>query len=494
MSLQQTILILALIGTLLPVVAVLIRGRAHRVLVLATVLTAAAVALHLFSVLRLVVVGPIAIKTVWVYALVASAVPVLLAGYLFSACFGRECPDDSLRACRRVFFLLGLGGLVFLVVLQRPEFLTGYDWRGGAGTIYLGYVGKAFASYLLVGIVLIGHNFEKTYRLTTSETRPHLRLAYLGFFGVLGFYTFLLATGLLYASVGLGKLVAAGIPIALAGATTAHGYLRGSVVDASTRVSRSVVYSSFTALAAGIFVLAIGVVAQVATLTRWSPDEILIVTVSFVAVLVAVLLLFSNRFQRAVRRYIDRNFYVNRYDYRTQWSRITEFLEGAADRETLIRRLAPFLTETFAADAVTITLRNEATGDFEPVHGKGVDAGVTLGADSPLCEQLAAGRKALLLDRKSDDLSYIPIYAENSGWLDATASQIVAPLLHAGELVGLLGLERRDEDDRFTYEDVSLLDAIAAHVAAMLRSLQLIQELSETRESQLMSQWSRMML
>ncbi|MBD3236222.1 MAG: hypothetical protein GF330_05940, partial [Candidatus Eisenbacteria bacterium] len=47
---------------------------------------------------------------------------------------------------------------------------------------------------------------------------------------------------------------------------------------------------------------------------------------------------------------------------------------------------------------------------------------------------------------------------------------------------------------RFTYEDVSLLDAIAAHVAAMLRSLQLIQELSETRESQLMSQWSRMML
>ena len=59
-------------------------------------------------------------------------------------------------------------------------------------------------------------------------------------------------------------------------------------------------------------------------------------------VLVATLLLFSNRFQRRVRRFIDRNFYVNRYDYRTQWSNVTGVLEDAEEaRIAFLEKRAP---------------------------------------------------------------------------------------------------------------------------------------------------------
>ena len=41
----------------------------------------------------------------------------------------------------------------------------------------------------------------------------------------------------------------------------------------------------------------------------------------------------------------------------------------------------------------------------------------------------------------------------------------------AATLVGTIGLERQDANDPFTYEDVSLLDSVSAHVAATLRSV-----------------------
>lgn len=494
MNLEQGLLIAAIASTALPVVAALIRGRTRPLSIVATLLAAAAVSAHLAIVLRLVQLGARSTPGPWVYALAVSAVPLLLGTYVFSICFGRDRPEGAFRESRRTLGYLVVFGAAFLFLIRHPALITGYDWDDGRGTLHLGFMGKAYVSYLLIGIVLVGHNLEKAYRISVVEVRYRLRPVLLGLFAVLGFYTFLLATGLLYSSIGLGKFVAAGLLVMIANAVVAHGYLRGAIADVSAPVSRRIVYSSFTALAAGLLVLSIGVAAQVATLTRWSPDEILIVGVGLLAVLIGLLLLISNRFQRAVRRYIDRNFYVNRYDYRTQWSKVTESLENVADEEHLLQRVASILQDVFGADTMTIALAEEAARRLRPALGKGTDGGALLEPDTPLFEQLEAGRKSLLLDRNPNDLTYIPIYAENRAWLDATASQILGPLTNAGALIGAIGLERRDTGDKFTYEDVALLDSICAHVSAALVALRLGRQLADARESELMSQWSSMVL
>jgi putative PEP-CTERM system histidine kinase len=380
-------------------------------------------------------------------------------------------------------------------MLRDSRFMTAYEYLPDLGTIHFGAVGRVYLVYLLLGIVLIGYNFEKTYRLAPAEFRYNLRLPYIGIYSALAFFTFILATGVLYSSIGMGKLIASSLPIILASATIAHAYLRGALTDASATVSRSVVYSSFTALAAALFVLSIGAAAQIAPLTRWSPDEILIVATGVLVVLVALLFLFSNRFQRSLRRYIDRNFYVNRYDYRTQWFHLAEALQGARDRDLLFRRASEFLREAFVAEEITISLRSVATGDIRPVFGKGADrAGEILRPDSPLFRILEDGRKSLLLDRRKHDLTYIPIYAEDDRWLEGTASRMIAPLTEGPDLIGTLGLERKDPEDAFTYEDVALLDSIAAHVSAAVRCLELSEELAASREVELLSQWSSMLL
>jgi len=495
MSVQETILIIAILATLVPVVAVAIRGRARQVVGLATVLCTVAVAFHLFALLRLVQIGPRPVPISWTYTAVASALPILLAGFAFSACFGRQDPSEAFRISRRTFGVFSAVGIVFLALLRHPQFITGYDWVGPLGTIHLGFVGKAYLSYLLIGLVLVGHNLEKTYRISPSGDRYKLRLALMGLFSLLGYFIFLLASGLLYASVGLGKLISSSLPIAFASFTVAYGYLKGGITDLHAPTSRGVVYSSFTALAAGLFVLSIGLAAQVATLTNWSPDEILIITFGFLAILTTVLLLVSNRFQRSVRRFIDRNFYVNRFDYRSQWAKITAALEGARTQEELLAATSIYLADTFDVGDLTIASRGPASSALRPMCGKGSDDGqLTLQPDSPLYQRLERNGKAMMLDRRPHDMTNIPIYAEDTHWLNRTASTIVAPLLDHGQLTGMIGLERDAEKDPFTFEDVALLESMSTHVAAAMRAMTLAQQVAETRESELMSQWSSMLL
>lgn len=495
MNLQELILAVAMVATAVPVAAVIFRGQCHRLVILATIATMASACFYLATVLKLLAIGVTNAPNPWVYAHFIATLPLALSGYLLSELFGRGDPQQSLRYSRRILFFLASAGLVLLAFVKEPSFVRGYDWADGRGTIRLGALGKAYLSYLLIAIVLIGYNLEKTYRTASTEPRLRLRLPMIGIFAVLVYMTAVLAMGMLYSAIGLGKLVACSLPITFCGLAVGHGYLRGSLVDIKAPVSRNVVYSSFTALAAALFVMAIGAAAQVASWTGWSPDEILVVSAIFLVALGGGLFLFSNRFQRTVRRFIDQNFYVNRYDYRAQWSNLTQSLRDAVDEDAILDRVVPLLVGSFLADEHTISLKDRIGGGIRPRVGKGSGASSeVLESDSPLHVQLESGRGTLLLDRKKTDLTFIPIYAENERWLSATASQLVAPLLDGGQLVGTIGLERRKDRDRFTFEDVALLDSFAAHVAASLRSAQLVRELTETREVELISQWSSMLL
>jgi len=493
-QLQELALLLGTLSTIAPITAVFLRHRSRLLLATATA-TGVTISAYLVILLRLLQAKGGDGATPLVYALVASAVPVLLSVYLLSASIGKENPEASLRALKRPFILLSVVGLGFLLVLRQPSFVFGYTWVNEQGTIFLGPLGKAFLSYLLIGIVFIGYNLESTYRLTASGSRHHLRLLFLAFFGLLGFFTFIITTGILYSTIGIGKLVASGMPIAFANALIAYVFLRGALTDVSTPISRNVVYSSFTALAAGLYVFAVGVVAQVATFTHWSPDEVVTLSLGFLAILIAILLLFSNRFQRRVRRFIDRNFYVNRYDYRTQWSNVTRTLDTVQREDEILQCVSSLCRDVFLADQVTISLAGPNSHEIRPRLGKGVgDPNAVLTSDTPLWDRVLRERSSLLLDRRPDDFEYIPIYAENRIWLETTAGRLLCPLFDGSTLLGVIGLERAEKDDPFTFEDAALLESVATHIASSLRSARLAAEVAESREMELLSQWSNMLV
>jgi putative PEP-CTERM system histidine kinase len=174
---------------------------------------------------------------------------------------------------------------------------------------------------------------------------------------------------------------------------------------------------------------------------------------------------------------------------------VTQALGNAGALSEVLESTNTLLRDVFLADEVTISLRDEAGPIIRPRLGKGTgQRQAVLPEDTPLYQQLLQSRKSMLLDRRRDDFELIPIYAENRFWLDLTANQIIAPLLDGADLIGTVGLGRSHGDDSFTFEDVALLDNVAAHVAAALNSVRLGEELAQSREMDLVAQCSNMLL
>jgi hypothetical protein len=88
------------------------------------------------------------------------------------------------------------------------------------------------------------------------------------------------------------------LPVSLACLGTVHLIFRERITDTSATVSRRIVYSSFTAFAASLGLLAVAIASQLATVTGWSPSEVLSFAVAFMAILSLVAAAFSSRLQR----------------------------------------------------------------------------------------------------------------------------------------------------------------------------------------------------
>jgi len=489
-TLQELILAVGAVSALIPAGAVFVRGRSRARLALTGAVAIMAV---LFFLLVLAITRAAVPSSLLVLVTMATGVPLVLCGLLASVGFGQEDPVPALVESRRTVFLVGLVGLGIVLFLGSPEFVRQVS-SADRETIHIGFVGKGYVSYLLIGVVLIGYNLERTYRVADPRGRQLLKAPVLALFVLLGYVTFVLTSAMLYSSIGVGKLVGAALPVVVASTVVGYGYLRGSLTDVAAPVSRTIVYSSFTAVAAGLFVAAVGIAGQLAVWTHSSPDEILGIAFGILLALVVGLMIFSNRFHRQVRRFIDRNFYVNRYDYRSQWSDVLDTFDSLTDREQVLDRAVAYLTEVFRANGVTVALDEEREGTLSVARGQGSGAGLRLTPGSPLHARLGRERRALLFERKPHDFTYIPVYAENGDWLDETASQLIVPLFHDQRLVGTVGLRRDPGSDPYTFEDAALLDSVAAHIGATIRTADLSREVSEAREMELLSGWATMLL
>ncbi|NNF06419.1 MAG: GAF domain-containing protein [Candidatus Eisenbacteria bacterium] len=161
----------------------------------------------------------------------------------------------------------------------------------------------------------------------------------------------------------------------------------------------------------------------------------------------------------------------------------------------MLRQAASLLKEVFRAEEATIALTDSNQKTLKVREGKGQDVlGLCLEESSRLATKLITEHRAQILDRNPEDFEYVPIYVEDDDWLKATASQIVAPLAIGNQLIGLIGLERSHPEDRFSFEDLDLLDNMSAQIAAVVRSVQLAGDLAQAREMELVSQWSSMLL
>ncbi len=408
-----------------------------------------------------------------------------LASWLWlslSVVMARTDPWEQIRDAG-AYLALALAGCVAMFALAgNPSIVREVSGSRGAVVIVLGGMGKVYLMYLVVAMVAVLMNLERMLRTASTTQQRRLRAMAVAFLVAILSELLVVSAGLLYGGIRVSWLAASSVPLFASGVVTALALARRRLSDMSIPLARPVIYYSSVSLTlAGAFLLSMAVLSKV--LPVLSPEWKRIVSLCFYLLVGGggLLLTVSPRSSRAIKRFVDRNFYANRYDYRREWERVSAALTPGVRLEDICRQVEQLLGSVFEAHRAAIYLLDEREGELRRVHGP-AEMPATLAPGNPLLRELTRLRRAVAFEHVSGDLDLIPVAAENRDAIRALGAAVCAPLVVGERLIGTLWLSGKRTEEAYSEEDLEFLGAMSRQIAAVLWFARQAEQLAETRQ------------
>ncbi|PZU57873.1 MAG: PEP-CTERM system histidine kinase PrsK [Sphingobium sp.] len=239
------------------------------------------------------------------------------------------------------------------------------------------------------------------------------------------------------------------------------------------RLSRTVAFRSFSLVAVGLYVVALGIFLSIVDrIAGPYAGPIESATVFLMAVSVLGLLP-ARRFRALIRVQVAKHFFQHRYDYRVEWIRFSEAIGGPAGEEvSLDVRVLHAVADITESPGAVLLLRDEGDGLACQAAWNWDDA--LNAAQVPAIDPATAAAieaKAWIIDvdcaRKGDGPVALPdwIMDEGQAWA-------LVPLMHFGRMAGAILLARPPVDRALDWEDFDMLKAAGRQVASYIREAQ----------------------
>jgi putative PEP-CTERM system histidine kinase len=408
-----------------------------------------------------------------------------LASWLWltlSVILARTDPWQQIRDAGAYLALALIGCIGMSIAAGSIYVIRAVSGVGGDTVIELGPMGKIYLMYLVVVMVAVLMNLERMLRNAPASSQSHLRPMFVAFLiGILS-QLLVVSAALLYSGLKVNWLVLSAAPLFGAGAVTALALARRSLSDLSVPVARPVIYYSSVSLTlAGAFLLTMAVLSKV--LPVLTPEWKQVVSLGFYLLVGGggLVLTLSPRANRSVKRFIDRNFYANRYDYRREWERVSSAIAPTGRLEDIGRHIETLVCSVFDTERAAVYLRDEPEGALRRIYGPATMPG-TMAPANPLVQELLRSRRPVVFREIAEDLDLIPAAVENRPAIQALSAAVCAPLWVGEQLVGVLWLSEKRSDEEYSYEDVEFLGAMARHLAGTLWYARQAEQLAETRQ------------
>ena len=261
-----------------------------------------------------------------------------------------------------------------------------------------------------------------------------------------------------------GVLVVLAVPLPLIAA--AGAIVRHRLWDIDVVISKGLVYALVSGAVSALFLLS----ALVAGVTVGGRDMRVVAAVAFGLLVSFLAQPLRHRLEKAVARLL--------YGPEPRGLTALAGLDDAAsvDAEVVASRVADVAQRALGASWAGVWLYlphdGDGVGSFSPVAVAGLEPGVSAVVPKPVVTAIAhVGRATLSADLPSEVVqTLLPLFS-------ATPA-VVAPLTQRGAVIGLVACGGR-ERDRFTDEDLVVLNAIARQAALGLRNAGLERELRQ---------------
>jgi putative PEP-CTERM system histidine kinase len=354
--------------------------------------------------------------------------------------------------------------------------------------LQLGLPGWILYGMFLAGVLLVLMNLEQTFRAAVGTMRWRIKFMVLGLGILFAVRAYTSSEILLMRGRGgeasllevdsAGLLIGCGLMV--------RSLLRGPM-DVAVYPSFTVLQNSLVLLLAGIYLLAVGVLAKI---MQWLGGN-----ASFHAKVFAVLLLlvgavvtgFSERARLIGGRFLSRYLQRPLYDYRTVWRSFTEAIASRVKQEELCEAAVRQVAEIFKALSVSIWLVDEKRENL--VFANSTLLSPAKGNELSPATETAREIIRIMEERPEPE----DIETSREGWAAAlrrchptqfrTGGRRICVPMHAGaQLMGVMLLGDRVGGISFSLQDFDLLKCAGNQVAAGLLNAQLSQKLLQTKE------------
>lgn len=400
----------------------------------------------------------------------------------FTALFARDYQDGRLPPLQRGLVLAAClmplwgGYLAVTGAYYAPDF---------ASEMLLFLLPGSFYFYIGVCLCCVAalFNIEATLSAAVHFRRWRIKFVLMGSVSILAALILYFSQGMLYRSIDMRLAGLRSLALLLgAGMMWFSDLRRGPEVRVS--FSRRMAFKSVVLVAAGLYLVALGLMGEGARLLGDELGRNVLLAVSFVAALGLLMFFLSEKMRRRLRLFLQVHFYGEKYDYRIQWVQFTDRLVSARSQAELHQAALSACCETFGIVGAGLFLFDRANRTYMPVSLVETDTQEGgIGEDTRLAAALRT-RRTVVRARE---------VADPSPWMDS--ARFAIPIFRDDNLDGfvLLGPSINPSEE-YDEEDFELMDTMARHISSALLNMRLTEQLARSREMEIMGRVSAFVL
>lgn len=404
-------------------------------------------------------------RAVWTRLLWSTLTLMLPAWVAFSYRFGRASSAPRASSEKGALFTFCAAGIALtLAGLARPPVRLGLLGETREGMVLVAPWGRAIALYLLSGAILVFWNLHATLEAARAAGRKRVAECVYALIPVLVTAIYLVAEALLYGGQTLAKTRAFLPAVVISGLAFASALGRRRLEAGALPVGRPIVYSSVVLTAFGVFFVGLALLAQLLRLIGVSWDSRWYERAAVTVLLGSVLLWVFPGIRGSIRRFVDRNFYTSRFDYRTLWGKANEAFGSLSGPDDLPGALRDLFRSLFGSLHVVVWLSESSKSDFR-VPGDGAIEALPL--SHPIVRALRDRHEPLVLTGEAGSMDEIPLYAAGESLYQRHGLRIFYPIRRHESLVGILGCGPAGKRTLHP-EDLDVIRTVSEHLGGVL--------------------------
>ena len=401
---------------------------------------------------------------------------------LFSLVFARENYQELLKRWKGYVFVLYILGVIALFFIPGGWFIRLVDYP--SRTFAFGPAGRYFLVYFLLATVVILVNLENTLRSVKEKAKRGVKIPLWTMIGAFIFCLYATSQMLLFSRTDVNLLLASSVVILLTYALLFYCALRHELMEVEVYIGRQVVYSSAMLLFVGIYLLAMGLIGKVVQMAGGDPRLFFTLLAAFIAIYGLSVILVSGSLKGRIKRFINRNFYRSKYDYREEWSKFSDSISTKIDLQGLLSAIINAITEMMFVKNAAILLPEEANHSLIIAETKNLSNlnGVQISQKSEFLDWLWRAGEPVKINRLMEREDTARFYHQYEKTFERLRSKVWVPLIANRKLIGILSLGEKISGEDYTTEDMELLETVANQSSVAILNAKLSEELMASRE------------